>query len=76
MSAIYELKRVLGDHTKTAKALTSAIRTSSLQVQHNADNDNGESSYNIEGEGKEVLANIIFQQEQRSFLQEDNANHV
>ena len=38
-SAISESKRVLGDLTKTAKALPRTIRISSRQVQHNVDND-------------------------------------
>ena len=45
-------------------------------MRHNVDNDDGGGSYNIEGEGKEVLADIVSQQEQRAFLQEDNAKHV
>ena len=75
-SAIFKSKRGLGDITKTAKALPSTIRISSRQVQHNTDNDNKERSYNVEGEGKEVLAGIISQQEQRAFLHEDNAKRV
>ena len=70
-STIPELKRGLGDLTKTAKALPSTMRISSRQVRHNADNDNGGSSYDVEGEGKEVLADIVSQQEQRAFLQEN-----
>ena len=66
-SAIYDSKRVLGDLTKTDKALPSTIRISSRQVRHNVDNDNGGISYNVEGEGKEVLVNIVSQQEQRDF---------
>ena len=30
----------------------------------------------VKGEGEEVLADIIYQQEQREFLQGDNANHI
>ena len=30
----------------------------------------------VEGEGEKVLAGIIYQQEQRAFLQEDNAKRV
>ena len=43
---------------------------------HNADDDNRGSSYDIKGEIEEVLAGIISQQEQRDFLQEDNAKRV
>ena len=75
-SAISESKRGLGDLTKTAKALPSTIRISSRQVRNNADNDGRGSSYNVEGEGEEVIANIISQQDQRAFLQEDNAKRV
>ena len=32
--------------------------------------------YDVKGEGEEVLANIIYQQEQQAFLQEDNAKRV
>ena len=45
-------------------------------MRHNTDDDNGGSSYDVEGEGKEVLAKIISQQEQWAFLQEDNADSV
>ena len=75
-SAISESKRVLGELTKTAKALPSKIRISSSQVRHNADDDDRGGSYDIEGEGKGVLADIISQQEQQAFLQEDNAKRV
>ena len=75
-STISVLKRKLGNLTKIAKALPSTIRISSRQVRHNADSDDGGSSYDVESEGKEVLANIISQQEQRDFLQEDNAKRV
>ena len=69
-SAISESKRGLGDLTKTAKALPSTIRISSRQVRQDADNDDGGSLYDVEGKGKgeEVLADIIYQQEQRVFL--------
>ena len=50
-SAISQLKRGLGDLTKTAKAMPSTIRISSRYVQHNADSDNGGSSYDVKGEG-------------------------
>ena len=43
---------------------------------HNADDDNGGISYDVEGKGEEVLADIISQQEQRAFLQKDNAKRV
>ena len=66
----------MGDLTKTVKALPSYIRIYSMQVRHSADNDNGGSSYDVEGEVKEVIPDIIYQQEQRSFLQEDNAKCV
>ena len=66
----------MGDITNTAKALPSTIRISSRKVRHNADNDNRGSSYNLKVEVKEVLADIVSQQEQRAFLQEDNAKHV
>ena len=36
----------------------------------------GGSSYDIEGEGEEVLADIISQQEQQAFLQEDKTKRV
>ena len=68
-SAISKSKRGLGYLTKTVKALPRTIRISSRQVRHNADNDDGGSSYGVEGEGEEVLAEIIPQQEQRAFLQ-------
>ena len=64
------------DLTKTAKALPITMLISSRQVQHNADNEDSGSSYNIEGEGKEVLSDIVSQQDQRAFLQEDNSKHV
>ena len=64
------------DLTKTAKELPSTIRISSRQVRHNTDIDNGGSSYDVKGEGKGVIADIILQQEQRAFLQEDNAKRV
>ena len=66
----------MGDLTKTAKSLPSTIRISSRQVRHNADNDDRGVLYGIKVEVKEVLADIISQQEQRAFLQEDNAKHV
>ena len=75
-SAISESKRVLGELTKTAKALPSKIRISSSQVRHNADDGDRGRSYDIEGEGKGVLADIISQQEQQAFLQEDNVKRV
>ena len=75
-SAVSKEKRRLIDITKTVKALPGTIRTSSKQVRHSADNDNGGISYNVDGEGEEVLSDIISQQEQRAFLQEDNANRV
>ena len=75
-SAISESKRGLGDLTKTFKALRSTIRISSRQVRHSADDDDGGSSYDIEGEGEEVLADIISQQEQRAFLQKDKAKCI
>ena len=52
------------------------MRISFSQVWHNADDDDGGSSYDVKGEGKEVLADIISQKEQRAFLQEDNAKRV
>ena len=75
-SAVSKEKRRLIDITKTVKALPGTIRTSSKQVRHSADNDNGGISYNVDGEGEEVLSDIISQQEQRAFLQEDNAKRV
>ena len=45
-------------------------------MRHNADSDNGGSSYEVEGKGEEFLADIIYQQEQQAFLQEDNAKRV
>ena len=75
-SSVSELNLGLGDLTKTVKALPSTMRISSRQMRHSAEYDNGGSSYDVEFEGKEVLANIISQQEQRAFLQEDNANRV
>ena len=66
----------MGDLTKTAKALPSTIRISSRQVWHNADSDDGRSSYDVEDEGQEVLADIISHQEQRAFLREDYAKRV
>ena len=63
-SAISESKRGLGDLTKTAKALPRTIRISSRQVRHNVGNDDRGGSYDVEGEGEgeEVLADIIPQQ--------------
>ena len=75
-SAVSKSKRGLGDLTKTLKVLPSTILISSRQVQHSADDDNGGSSYDVEGEGKDVLAEPISQQEQRAFLQKDNAKRV
>ena len=75
-SAISESKRVLGELTKTAKVLPSTIQIFSSQMLHNADDDDGGISYDVEGKGEEVLADIISQQEQRDFLQKDNAKHV
>ena len=69
-------KRGLGNLTENAKALPSTMRISSRQVRYNADNDDGGSSYNVKGEEEEVLADIISQQEQRAFLQEDNSKRV
>ena len=45
-------------------------------MQHNVDSDDRGSSYNVEGKVEEVLADIISQQEQQAFLQEDNAKRV
>ena len=75
-AALSKSKRVLGDLTKTAKSLPSKIQISSKQVWHSADNDDGGGSYNVKCEGKEFLADIISQQEQQAFLQEDNAKRV
>ena len=75
-SAISKSKWGLGDLTKTAKALPSTMRISSRQVRHNADNDDGGSSYDVKGEDEEFPADIISQQEQRAFLQEHNAKHI
>ena len=66
----------MGALTKTAKVLPITIRISSRQVRHNADGDDGGISYDVKGEGKEVLADIISQQEQQAFLQEDNSKRV
>ena len=66
----------MGDLTKTAKALPSTIWISSSEVWHNAESDDEGSSYDVKGEGEEVLADIISQQEQRAFLQEDNTKRV
>ena len=43
---------------------------------HNAESDDGEISYDVDGEGEEVLADIISQQDQQSFLQDDDAKCV
>ena len=72
-SAISESNQGLGDITKTTKELLSTIRISSKQVQHSTDNDSSGSLYDVTAEGEEVLSDIISQQEQRAFLQEDNA---
>ena len=64
------------DLTKSVKALPSTIQISSRQVRHNADSDDGGISYDVKGEGEEVLANIIYQKEQREFLHEDNTNRI
>ena len=53
----------MGDLTKTAKALPRTIWISSRQVRHNEYSDDGGSSYDVEDEGQEVLADIIYQQE-------------
>ena len=66
----------MGDIPKNAKKLPRTTQISSRQVRHNVDNDNGGGSYDVKGEGEEVLASIISQQEQRAFLQEDNAKRV
>ena len=60
-SSISESKQGLRDLTNTDKALPSTIRISSRQVWHNADNDDGGRSYDVEGKGKEFLAEIISQ---------------
>ena len=75
-SAIFESKRGLRDFPKTTKALPSTTRISFSQVRHNADNGDRGSSYDVEGEGEEALANTILQQDQWAFLQEDNAKRV
>ena len=51
-SAISESKRGLGDLPKTAKAMPSTIQISSRYVRHNADSDDGGSSYDVKGEGR------------------------
>ena len=66
----------MGDLTKTIKELPSTIRISSKQVRRSTENDNRGSLYDVEAEGEEVLADIISRQEQRAFLQEDNAKGV
>ena len=45
-------------------------------MRHSADDDGRGRSYDVKGEGKEVLADIISQKEQQAFLQEDNAKRV
>ena len=75
-SSLSSFKGETRSATKTSKALPSTIRISSRQVRHNADDDDGRSLYDVKGEGEEVLANIIPHQEQRAFLQEDNAKRV
>ena len=70
-SAVSESKWGLGDLIKTVNALTSTIRIFSRQVRHSTDNLDRGGSYDVKGEGEEVLVNIISQQEQRAFLQED-----
>ena len=67
-AAVSKAKRVLGDLTKTVKALPSTIQISSRQVRHIVNNDDGGGLYDVECEGEEVLANILFQEEQRAFL--------
>ena len=67
-SAVSESKRGLVNLNKTAKALPSTIRISFSQVRHSADDDNRGGSYEVEGDGKEVLAKIISQQDQRAFF--------
>ena len=67
-STIFKSKQGLGDLTKNAKALPSTIRISFSQVRHSADDDNRGGSYEVEGDGKEVLAKIISQQDQRAFF--------
>ena len=62
-SVISKSNLLLGDLTKTIKALLSTIRISSRQARHSADDGNVGSSYGVEGEGEEVLADIISQQE-------------
>ena len=54
-SAVYESKRVLGDLTKTIKALPSTIRISFRQVRHSVDDDNGTSSYSVNALGVILL---------------------
>ena len=60
-SAVSESKWGLGDLTKTIKALPSTIRISSRQVRHSAKNYYEGRSYNVGGEGEEVLADMISQ---------------
>ena len=43
---------------------------------HNADDEDRGGSYYVEGEGEDVLADILSQKEQRAFLQKDNAKRV
>ena len=64
-SAVSELKQGLGDLTKTVKALPSTILISSRQERHSADNDNRGSLYDVEGEGAEVIPDIISHQEKQ-----------
>ena len=45
-------------------------------MRNSAEKDDGGRSYDVEGEGKEVLSDIISQKEQRDFLKEDNAKRV
>ena len=66
----------MGNLTTTTKALPRTMPIYSRQVRHNGESDDGESSYDVEDEGQEVLADIISHQEQRAFLQEDYAKRV
>ena len=75
-SPVSKSKRGLIDVTKTVKALPSTIRISSRHVWHSTDNFDGWSSYDVDGEGEEVLADMISQQDRLAILQADNANCV
>ena len=73
--ATYGLSRWVRPLSSSTIPRSIYFHTTHVQTKRSGET-NGGSSYDVEGEGKEVLADIISQQEQRAFLQEDNAKRV